>query len=76
MKADMIFGWKPTYNKLEFNILSVAKPVASLDLRFKDPNVCFDLIYQIGKRRALQSFEPKLIFKGFRPETTSQLHYS
>jgi len=37
MKADMIFGWKPTYNKMEFNILSAAKPVASLDLKFKEP---------------------------------------
>ena len=70
----MLFGWKPTYNKQEFNILSAAKPVASLDLRFKEPNICFDLVFQIGKRRNLQPFEPKVIFKGFRPESTSQLH--
>jgi len=44
MKADMIFGWRPTYNKSDFNILTAIKQVASLDIKFKNPKVCTDLI--------------------------------
>ncbi len=71
MKADMIFGWKPTYNKQEFAILKATKQVASLDLRFKEPNLCSDVVYQIGKRRIQQTFIAKVIFRGFRPESTT-----
>jgi hypothetical protein len=54
MKADMIFGWKPTYtNKQDFTILKAAKLVASLDLRFQEPELLNELVCQIGKRRPL-----------------------
>ena len=54
--------------------MKAAKLVASLDLKFRDPDLLNELVCQIGKRRPLVTFEPKLIFKGFRPESTSQLH--
>jgi hypothetical protein len=71
LKADMMFGWRPTAPQTKMNIQSSQRAkLVPIPLTFYDVKSPFLGYIQHPESRPDPTFQPKLIFSGFRPQTS------